>query len=188
VGFTIVCAVCVFAAPTQLDYQGVTVPPGLSHSAFETWAGDHADEVICDFPYNRPITVNVPLWQRSGWRTGHPCGTGRSPGRAVPQPTSPATNRAQAIKIADQDYVDYSRHFLSPPISLMVKAGLWIELYAAIGFLVGLGLASLMGQRTVPVILLIVLEIVLTPSALTSEHPPSGQPAARPGGTGHQPS
>jgi hypothetical protein len=45
----------------------------------------------------------------------------------------------------------------------MVKAGLWIELYAAIGFLVGLGLASLMGQRTVPVILLIVLEIVLTP-------------------------
>jgi hypothetical protein len=45
----------------------------------------------------------------------------------------------------------------------MVKVGLWIELYAAIGFLVGLGLASLMGQRTVPVILLIVLEIVLTP-------------------------
>jgi hypothetical protein len=45
----------------------------------------------------------------------------------------------------------------------MIKSGLWIELYAAIGFLVGLGLSSLMGQRTVPVILLIVLEIVLTP-------------------------
>ncbi len=45
----------------------------------------------------------------------------------------------------------------------MVKAGLWIELYAAVGFLVGLGLASLMGQRTVPVILMIVLELVLTP-------------------------
>jgi hypothetical protein len=45
----------------------------------------------------------------------------------------------------------------------MVKSGLWIELYAAIGFLVGLGLSSLMGQRTVPVILMIVLEIVLTP-------------------------
>ena len=29
VGFTIVCAVCVFAAPTQLNYDGVTVPPGL---------------------------------------------------------------------------------------------------------------------------------------------------------------
>ena len=45
----------------------------------------------------------------------------------------------------------------------MVKAGLWLELYAAVGLLVGLGLSSLMGQRTVPVILLIILEIVLTP-------------------------
>ena len=28
VGYTIVCAVCVFAAPTQLNYDGVTVPAG----------------------------------------------------------------------------------------------------------------------------------------------------------------
>jgi hypothetical protein len=159
IGFTIVCAVCVFAAPTQLDYQGVTVPPGLSHSAFEAWAGDHADEVICNFPYNSQMTANVPCGNGPG---GGP-GIHVAPGGNAPQPTSPGTNRAQAIKIADQDYVDYSGHFLSPSISLMVKAGLWIELYAAIGFLVGLGLASLMGQRTVPVILLIVLEIVLTP-------------------------
>jgi hypothetical protein len=168
VGFTIVCAVCVFAAPTQLNYQGLTVPPGLSHSAFETWAGDHADEVICDFNYNGPVTApNVPCGNGPG---GGP-GIQKVPGGAVPQPTSPAINRAQAIKIADQDYADYSRHFLSPPISLMVKVGLWIELYAAIGFLVGLGLASLMGQRTVPVILLIVLEIVLTP-LLSQAHIP----------------
>ena len=65
--------------------------------------------------------------------------------------------------IANQNYSDYSGRFLSPSISLMMRSGLWIELYAAIGFLVGLGLSSLMGQRTVPVILLIVLEIVLTP-------------------------
>ena len=159
VGFTIVCAVCVFAAPTQLNYQGVTVPPGLSHSAFENWAGDHADEVICNFNYNGPITANVPCGNGPGGASGFRQG----PGFPAPGPTSPATNRAQAITIADQNYVDYSGHFLSPSISLMVKAGLWIELYAAIGFLVGLGLASLMGQRTVPVILLIVLEIVLTP-------------------------
>jgi hypothetical protein len=159
IGFTIVCAVCVFAAPTQLDYQGVTVAPGLSHSAFETWAGDHADEVICNLNYDGPMTAVVPCGNGPG---GGP-GIHVAPGGSAPQPTSPATNRAQAIKIADQDYVDYSGHFLSPSISLMVRAGLWIELYAAIGFLVGLGLASLMGQRTVPVILLIVLEIVLTP-------------------------
>jgi hypothetical protein len=167
VGFIIVCAVCVFAAPAQLDYQGATVPPGLSHSAFETWAGDHADEVICDFPYNGPMFSNVPCGTGPGGGQGIRVG----PGGPGPKPTSPAINRAQAIKIADQDYADYSSHFLSPSISLMVKAGLWIELYAAIGFLVGLGLASLMGQRTVPVILLIVLEIVLTP-LLSQAHIP----------------
>ncbi len=159
VGFTIVCAVCVFAAPTTLDYQGVAVPPGLSHAAFETWAGDHPDEVICNFNYNGLMTANVPCGNGPGGGQGIRVG----PGGPAPAPSSPATNRAQAITIADQDYVDYSGHFLAPSISLMVRAGLWIELYAAIGFLVGLGLASLMGQRTVPVILLIVLEIVLTP-------------------------
>jgi hypothetical protein len=157
VGFTIVCAVCVFAAPTKLSYQGVTVPSGLSHTAFESWAGDHADEVICNFNYNGPMTANVRCGGPGG---GQAVQVGPGPATGF---TSPATNRAQAIRVANQDFRDYSNHFLSPPISLMVKAGLWIELYAAIGFLVGLGLASLMGQRTVPVILLIVLEIVLTP-------------------------
>ena len=33
------------------------------------------------------------------------------------------------------------------------RVGLWIELEATIGFIVGLGLASLLGQRTVAVIL-----------------------------------
>lgn len=46
----------------------------------------------------------------------------------------------------------------------MLKVGLWLELEISIGFLVGLGLGSLMGQRTVPVILLIVLEIIVTPA------------------------
>jgi hypothetical protein len=45
---------------------------------------------------------------------------------------------------------------------------LWVALEATIGFVVGLGLASLMGQRTVPVILLVVLELILTP--LFSRH------------------
>jgi hypothetical protein len=44
-----------------------------------------------------------------------------------------------------------------------VKTGLWLELEAAVGFLVGLGLGSLIGQRTVSMVLMIVLEIVLTP-------------------------
>ena len=65
--------------------------------------------------------------------------------------------------MANQDYADYRANFLVPSTSLMVDVGLWIALEATIGFIVGLGLASLMGQRTVPVILLIVLELILTP-------------------------
>jgi hypothetical protein len=49
------------------------------------------------------------------------------------------------------------------PAGDMVRSGLWLELYLLIGFTVGVGLGSLMGQRTVPVILLIVLEIIITP-------------------------
>ena len=39
IGFTIVCAVCVFAAPTTLNYDGVNVPAGLSRAGLENWAG-----------------------------------------------------------------------------------------------------------------------------------------------------
>ncbi len=153
-GFVIVCAVCVFAAPTKLTYQGLNVPAGLSRSGLETWAAQHPEEVVCGFNYRGPIGV--------------PCGIGPN-GKIVTPPgvkitsVSHATLVADAIKIAQQDYPDYASHFLSPPVSLMIKTGLWIELEAAIGFIVGLGLASLMGQRTVPVILMIVLEIILTP-------------------------
>jgi len=65
--------------------------------------------------------------------------------------------------MANQDFADYSTNFLVPPTSLMIDVGLWIALEATIGFIVGLGLASLMGQRTVPVILVVVLELILTP-------------------------
>ena len=51
----------------------------------------------------------------------------------------------------------------------MVRSGLWLELYLLTGFVVGLGLGSLMGQRTVPVVLLVVLEIIITP--VVADHP-----------------
>jgi hypothetical protein len=172
-GFTIVCVVCVLAAPTQLSYQGVTVPPGLTHTAFDTWASEHPTEVICNFNMN--IQQSTPNGQEIGNVLGNvPCNGGpggpgpggaigiKGPGGPQVQPTHAQLVMA-ARAVADFNYSDYAKRFLSPPISLMVRSGLWIELYAAIGFLVGLGLASLMGQRTVPVILLIVLEIVLTP-------------------------
>jgi len=48
---------------------------------------------------------------------------------------------ALAVKIASHDYPGYARIVRSPSTSLMTKAGLWIELQAAVGFVLGLGLA-----------------------------------------------
>jgi len=165
IGYTIVCAVCVFAAPTQLNYDGINVRPGLSRPALDKWAATHADEVICNFNYNGP---NPP--------PSIPCGNGQTSGPppgatiqtpkgtvTVPASESPAQIRAFAVTMANQDYADYRSNFTVPSTSLMVDVGLWIALEATIGFIVGLGLSSLMGQRTVPVILLVVLELIFTP-------------------------
>ena len=165
VGFTIVCAVCVFAAPTQVNYQGVNLPAGLSQAGFEHWALDHPNDV-CNLPYqgSGPVSPDVnTFFQQCGPGPGGPV-VQKGPSGATPAAAAPAVLRAGEIQIAVQNYPKYSRIFLSPSIGLMVRTGLWIELEVAIGFIVGLGLGSLLGQRTVAVILMIVLEIVLTPS------------------------
>jgi hypothetical protein len=156
VGFTIVCAVCVFAAPKTLNYDGVNVPVGLSRAGFENWAANHSDLVMCDFGYNGPGLPNVP------------CGPNGQiikvqPGSQGPTQPTPAQLRTAAIQVARQNYSSYASDFLYPSDSLMIRSGLWLELEALIGLLVGLGLASLLGQRTISVILMLVLEVVLTP-------------------------
>jgi hypothetical protein len=170
VGYTIVCAVCVFAAPTQLSYDGTNVPQGLSRPALDSWAAAHADEVICNFNFNgggkglSTVPPSVPCG--GGQTSGPPPGaTIQTPKGTVTVPlhVSQAQVRAFAVTVANQNYGDYSAMFTVPPTSVMVDVGLWIALEATIGFIVGLGLASLMGQRTVPVILLVVLELILTP-------------------------
>jgi hypothetical protein len=58
-----------------------------------------------------------------------------------------------------------------PSAGAMARSGLWLELDLIIGFTIGLGLGSLMSQRTVPVILLIVLEIIITPRLFSKPLP-----------------
>jgi ABC-type transport system involved in multi-copper enzyme maturation permease subunit len=156
IGYMIVCAVCVFAAPAFIDDNNVNIPPGLSRAGFENWARDHAGPVICGLPYNGHIPGDVtcagpPDWSKSAVTPGQP---------------APAAVEALAVKIAKHDYSGqngYTGILRSPPISLMIKAGLWIELEATAAFVLGLGLASLMGQRTGPIIVLIVLQMIVTP-------------------------
>jgi hypothetical protein len=153
VGYTIVCAVSVFAAPTFIDDWNVNIPPGLSRAGFENWAAGRAVPVICSLPFNGPVPGSVacdgpPRWSKSA---------------VTPAQSAPPRLEALAVKIASQDYTGYTQILRRPPTSLMIKAGLWIELEAVVGFILGLGLASLMGQRTVPVILIIVFQMILTP-------------------------
>jgi len=169
IGFAIVCAVCVYAAPTAINYDGVSVPAGLSLTGLETWAADHVTDVICELPSNGPIAVTIRC---PNGGPGGGIGVQGPPGSAAPSVSTPTELRAAAIQIAKQDYPYYTSLFLYPSNSLMIRSGLWIELEATIGFIVGLGLASLLGQRTVAVVLMIVLEVVLTPifSRVTIHH------------------
>jgi hypothetical protein len=165
-GFTIVCLVCVFAAPTSLRYDGVRVPAGLSETAFEQWPVAHGEQVVINLPVD--IGPGAGIANSPCLPNGPPPGPGAVVKQAVGPTASactPADLRAAARFIAREDYSDYSQFFLSPSTSLMVKTGLWIELEAVIGFLVALGLSSLLGQRTVAVILMIILEIIVTPIA-----------------------
>ena len=107
-------------------------------------------------PPNRPSIApavnSVPCGNGPGVRRSQ--GDRRAGPRAPGQPhASQAQIREAAALIAQMDYSDYARQFLYPSNSLMIKSGLWLELEAVIGFVVGLGLGSLIGQRTVAVIL-----------------------------------
>jgi hypothetical protein len=158
IGYTVVCAVCAFAAPTFIDDWNVNIPPGLTSVGFENWARGHAKPVICSLAdgYVPPSAgcAGAPGWSKSALTPA--------------QPASPQLE-ALAARIASRHYRGYVQIRRGPSISLMVKAGLWIELQTVVGFIIGLGLASLMGQRTGPVILLLVFQLIVTPllSALT---------------------
>jgi hypothetical protein len=154
-GFTIVCLVCCFAAPPKTNYDGLIVPSGLTRTEFIQYAASHPDDVVCSLPA-RDLQINVPCG---------PNGIVTNPKRLPPNFKMPS--HASIVKVAremaKQNYRDYTEVFRVPPTSLMIKTGLWVELEAVIGFIVGLGLASLMGQRTVPVVILMVFTLLFTP-------------------------
>lgn len=161
IGFAIVCAVCVFAAPARLDVNGLSMPAGMSKLQLEGWAADHANDVICHLP-SEDIRVDVPC----GPTQSSPGVITKRPAGETAAPPTQAELRAAAVQVADQNFTFYHRQFRYPTNGLMIRTGLWIELEALVGFMVGLGLGSLLGQRTVSVVLMIVLEVILTPIVL----------------------
>ena len=148
VAFAMVCLVTSYAGtpqPTSINTNGISVPAQLSQAQLKSWILEHPQQ------YDQAFVNGGPQ-------------VGPAPG------SIPVSRSAKPRPVIDRDiatiYGDYTSDEtgqLNPPINEMVKIGLWLELDIGIAFLVGLGVGSLVGQRTVSTVLMIVLEIIVTP-------------------------
>jgi hypothetical protein len=135
--FTMTCLVTAYEGtpnPTTVAVYGVNVPENLDQAGLQSWLLDHPQQAADGLPVGPSIT--------------------------------PAELRSVINHDIASYYGDYTSSEVAnenPSINEMAKIGLWLELEAGIGFLVGLGLGSLTGQRTTSTILLIALEIIVTP-------------------------
>jgi len=135
--FLMTCLVTSYEAPPQpatVALFGVNVPEHFDQAELQTWLLQHPQQAA----------------------NGLPLGPG----------TTPAQVRSAIDANIASFYSTYTASEVSgqtPADNEMAKIGLWLELEVGIGFLVGLGLGSLTGQRTTTTIVLIALEIIVTP-------------------------
>jgi hypothetical protein len=138
VAFTMLCLVTAYEGvpqPTTVSMNdNISVPAHLDQAQLQTWVKQHP--------------------QRAGQAF---FGILSGPGAGQVRPN------ASEITTAYTQYTSSEDSQFSPPPNEMFKIGLWLGLEVGIGFLVGLGLGSLTGQRTLSTILLIALEIIVTP-------------------------
>jgi hypothetical protein len=140
VTFATVCLVTSYEGtpqPTTVAVNDASVPVGFDQAQLETWLLQHPQQAAAAF--------------QSGPQAS---------------PTPPAPTRAVIERNSAAIYGQYTADEVTqenPAVNEMVKIGLWLELVIGVGFLVGLGLGSLLGQRTVATILMIALEIIVTP-------------------------
>jgi hypothetical protein len=139
VAFTMLCLVTAYEGVSQPTTVGmnnnISIPANLDQAQLQTWVVQHPGQASQAFFGGLP-----------------------TPGSGPVSPT----------KVGDigTDYIQYTSaedSQFNPAANEMFKIGLWLELEVGIGFLVGLGLGSLTGQRTLSTILLIGLEIIVTP-------------------------
>jgi hypothetical protein len=124
--------------PTTASFYSVTAPDHLSQAGLETFMLQHPQQEI-----------------NGGFLPGLPSGPGITPTAAQ---VRTAINKGIAGFYSAAEVSDST-----PADNEMIKIGLWLELDVGIAFLVGLGFGSLTGQRTTTVIVMIALEIIVTP-------------------------
>jgi hypothetical protein len=135
--------------PTSVSFYGVSAPVHLDQAELQAWLLQHPQQVANGF---LPVVPGGP-------------GTG---------PATPAQINSAIDKHIASLYGDYTSAEITesnPSINEMAKIGLWLELDVGIAFLVGLGFGSLTGQRTTTTIVLIALEIIVTPLLARTQIP-----------------
>jgi hypothetical protein len=146
--FLVICLVTSFAGSPEsstIRVDGYNVPANLSQAGLLSWIERH------------PQVAAESLGAQN-------LGGGGGPGFVK----GPATLPSKATMTRDIGLI-YSAYTLdelgnlNPASGEMAKIGLWLELEAGIGFVVALGLGSLVGQRTVTTVVMIGLEIIITP-------------------------
>jgi hypothetical protein len=147
IAFTMLCLVTSYEAvpqPTAVSMNNNTpVPPYLDQAQLQTWIRQYPRQAAQAF----------------------------GPGLVGPGPGSIRPKTQSGIAINFADYIGSEDQQFDPAANEMFKIGLWLELEVGIGFLVGLGLGSLTGQRTLSTILLIGLEIIVTPILARTQIP-----------------
>ena len=134
--------------PTSVSLYGVNVPEHLDQAGLQTWLLQHPQQDVNGF---------LPVL---------PAGPGINP--------TPAQVRSAIDQNIASLYSNYTADEISsstPADNEMAKIGLWLELDVGIAFLVGLGFGSLTGQRTTTTIVLIALEIIVTPLLARTQIP-----------------
>jgi len=155
VAFTMLCLVTSYAGtpqPASVNVNGINVPVQLSEAQLKSWLLQHPGDYDQAFINGPPGSVGPP---------------GSEPSGAAQIRRSVDRN----ITTAYGDYISSENGQLNPAVNEMVKIGLWLALDVGLGFLVGLGLGSLIGQRTVSTVLMIVLEIIVTPILARTQIP-----------------
>jgi hypothetical protein len=140
VAFTMLCLVTAYEGvpqPTTVSMNNnISVPAYLDQAQLKTWVEQHPQQAGQAF-------------------VGVIASGGPNSAQVRPNASDIATDYSQYTSTEDATF--------NPAPNEMFKIGLWLELEIGIGFLVGLGLGSLTGQRTLSTILLIGLEIIVTP-------------------------
>jgi hypothetical protein len=130
--------------PTSVSLYGLNVPEHFDQAELQAWLLQHPQQDVNELPL--PLNPN-----------------------ATPAQIRSAID--QNISGFYSNYVNSEISGQNPAINEMFKIGLWVELEVGIGFLVGLGFGSLTGQRTTTTIVLIALEIIVTPLLARTQLP-----------------